>query len=154
MWTDRDYSYVEVQFRVAGSEHVTVKGIPVDAWIASYTNLTTGYWSQAGKHSVGFKEETLSYDKKLGLLLRNAYNGTYSMRTEDGWNETETFTSIIVDSNLDFSRDSLGTDRTEFIILGIGVTTVVIAILAAITYGRRKIRLSRSTSRDSLLKSG
>jgi len=146
MWTDRDYSYIEVKFRVTGSEQVMVRGIPVDAWVVSYRNLTTGYWSKAGNHSVGFKEETLSYDKKVGLLLRDAYNGTYSVRTEEGWHEIETFTSSIVDSNLDFSQDDLATNPTNLMMLGAGVAAVVIAILTVITYRRRQIRLSTPVS--------
>jgi hypothetical protein len=100
MWIDTDYRYVEVQFRVLGSDRLSLGGVVFDTWVVSYRNLTTGYWSAEGNHSTGFKEENLEYDQTRGFLLRDTCRGTYGMKTrEGGWNETETYVATAIDSN-------------------------------------------------------
>jgi hypothetical protein len=100
VWVDKDYRYVEVQFRVSGSDHLSLGGVGFDTWVVSYRNLTAGYWSAEGSHSTGFKEESLEYDQTRGLLLRDAYHGIYGMKTrEGGWNETEADAATAIDSN-------------------------------------------------------
>jgi hypothetical protein len=100
MWVDKDYRYVEVQFRVSGSDRLSLGGVGYNTWVVSYRNLTTGYWSAEGNHSTGFKEESLEYDQTRGLLLRDTYHGIYRMKTrEGGWNETEAYAATAIDSN-------------------------------------------------------
>lgn len=141
MWTDKDYSYVEAQFQVTGSEQISFRGLALDSWVVSYGNLTTGYWSSAGKHSIGFKEETLNYDKRFGLLLRASYRGSYGLRTDEGaWNETETFDADLVDSNADFSAGAPSIDRMALIVFGLGLVATGAVFLALIVRSRRRSR--------------
>ena len=143
MWVDKDYSYREVQFRVVRSERLKVGSISLVTWAVSYTNLTTGYWSKAGNHSIGTKEETLNYDKKIGLLLQGAYVGVYSLKMhEGGWNETETFFARVVGTNVDLSADIQSMNPIGFIIFGVVFAAAGVTLFVTIAYWRRKIRLS------------
>lgn len=140
MWLDKDYRYVEAQFRVSGSDRFSLGGVVFDTWVVSYRNLTTGYWSAAGNHSTGFKEETLEYDQTCGFLLRDTYHGAYGMQTrEGGWNETETFTTIIVDSNLKQLDNVRNANLAGSSIFTGAMVVLGVATLAAILY-RRRIR--------------
>jgi len=137
MWIDKDYHYAEVQFRVSASDHFSFGGVRFDTWVASYRNLTTGYWSAEGNHSTGFKEERLEYDQTLGLLLRDTYHGIYGMRTrEGGWNETEDYAATAIDSNLPLFT---GVENRSFTNGAIVAGALVAAGIAAlvIVYRRR-----------------
>jgi hypothetical protein len=132
MWMDKDYRYVEVQFRVSGSDRFSLGGSVFGTWVVSYRNLTTGYWSAEGNHSTGFKEEILEYDQTRGVLLRATYDGVYGMKTREGaWNETETFTATTIDSNLKLSGHAQNSNLTiEVGLVGAlaaaGIVTLVI----------------------------
>lgn len=139
-WTDENYAHLEVQFRVAGYERLNYSGLAVDTWVVSYRNLTAGYWSWAGKHSIGFKEETLNYDKKLGLLSRARYDGTYNLlMREDGWNETETYVANVIDSNF-IAANAKSTNLMSLTIISAALAIAGAVIMGALVYGRRKAR--------------
>jgi hypothetical protein len=143
MWTDKDYHYVEVQFRVSGTDRFSLGGVMFDTWVLSYRNLTTGYWSAEGNHSTGFKEETLEYDQTRGLLLQDTYQGIYGMKTrEGGWNETETFTAATIDSNFRLFSGAENGSLTIGVGLAGALTAAGIATLV-ILY-RRRIRTKLS----------
>jgi len=140
MWTDKDYRYVEVQFRVSGSDRFSLGGVVFDTWVVSYKNLTTGYWSAEGNHSTGYKDESLEYEQKLGLLLRHTYHGAYGMKTrEGGWNETETFTATMINSNLRLSNNAENSNLAAGVGL-VGALVVVGIITSAVILRRRKPR--------------
>jgi len=144
MWVDQDYRYVEVQFRVSGSDRLNVAGVGFDTWVVSYGNLTTGYWSAEGNHSTGFKEENLEYDKTSGLLLRDTYRGVYEMKTrEGGWNETETYAATAMDSNLPLFVGVENRSFTNGVIIAGAFVAAGIAVLV-IVY-RRKIVARRES---------
>jgi hypothetical protein len=84
MWVDKDYRYVEVQFRVSGSDRLNVGGVAFDTWVVSHRDPTTGYWTAERNYSTGFKEDSLEHDQTCGLLLRDAYHGIYGMKTREG----------------------------------------------------------------------
>jgi hypothetical protein len=137
MWTNKDYHYVEVQFRVSGSDHLSLGGVVFDAWVVSYRNLTTGYWSAEGNHSTGFKEENLEYDQTRGLLLRDTYRGIYGMKTrEGGWNETETYAATAIDSNFSLFSGVENRSFTNGVIMG-GAFVAAGIVALVIIYGRR-----------------
>jgi hypothetical protein len=139
MWMDKDHRYVEVQFRVSGSHRFSLGGVVFDTWVVSYRNLTTGYWSAAGTHSTGFKEEILEYDQTRRLLLRATYDGVYGMKTrEGGWNETETFAATTIDSNF---RLFSGVENTS-LTFGAGLAGALVAagIATLVILYRRMIR--------------
>jgi len=140
MWTDKDYHYVEVRYRISGSGRFRVGEVAFDTWIVSYRNLTTGYWSAEGNHSTGFKEETLEYDQTRGLLLQDTYHGAYGMKTRGGgWNETETFAATTIDSNLTPLSSAVNTYVTVGASL-IGALVVAAIIASLVILRRRKIR--------------
>lgn len=139
MWLDKDYRYVEAQFRVSGSDRFSLGGVVFDTWVVSYRNLTTGYWSAAGNHSTGLKEETLEYDQTRGLLLRATYDGVYGMKTrEGGWNETETLAATTIDSNFKLFS---GVENSSLTI-GVGLAGAFVAagIATLVILYRRRIR--------------
>ena len=139
MWMDKDHRYVEVQFRVSGSDRFSLEGVLFDPWVASYRDLTTGYWSAGGNHSTGFKEETLDYDQTRGLLLRATYDGVYGMKTrEGGWNETETFVATTIDSNFILFSDARNSGLTTGVSL-VGALVVAGIIALAVILHRHKI---------------
>jgi len=139
MWMDKDHRYVEVQFRVSGSDRFSLEGVLFDTWVASYRDLTTGYWSAGGNHSTGFKEETLDYDQTRGLLLRATYDGVYGMKTrEGGWNETETFVATTIDSNFILFSDARNSGLTTGVSL-VGALVVAGIIALAVILHRHKI---------------
>ena len=139
MWTDKDYHYIEVQFRVSGSDRFSLGGVTFDTWVLTYGNLTTGFWSAEGNHSTGFKEETLEYDQARGLLLRHAYHGIYGMKThEGGWEETETFAANATDSNF----GPLKSVENGSLAIGAGLVgaTAAAGIATLVILHRRRIR--------------
>jgi len=146
MWIDKNYRYVEVQFQASGSGSLEVEGLTFDTWAFSYANVTTGYWSAGGNHSTGFKEETLRYGKRYGLLLQNEYTGTYGMKTNDGgWNETETFVASIVDTNLKTPANVRSTSPAGITVLTLAIAVAVL-IIAAVVLHKRKILAALYTS--------
>lgn len=151
MWLDNDYRYVEVQFHVSTSGLVRVGGLAFDTWAVAYKNLTTGYWSAGGNHSTGFKEETLQYDKRRGLLLQAEYRGTYGLRTNDGaWNETETFIASTVSSNLEPPAEIQSSNLASAAISASILTIAVLILSASILHKRKRTRVQLIT-KDTLL---
>jgi len=145
MWTSQDYSYREVQFRVSGSDQVRVGDASVDTWVVSYGNLTTGYWSRGGNHSIGYKQETLNYDRTLGILLHAAYRGTYSFETDEyGWNETETYVSNAVVSNIPTSTEMRSSNLPDITFFVFALAAAGLITLATIMYRRKKPHSSDS----------
>jgi hypothetical protein len=143
MWVDKDYRYVEVQFRVSGSDRVSLGGVGLDTWVVSYRNLTTGYWSAEGNHSTGFKEESLEYDKTRGLLLRDTYHGIYGMKTRGGgWNETEDYAATAINSNLPLFVGVENAGFTSGVIIAGALVAAGIAALVIIY--RRIISVKRT----------
>jgi len=138
MWVDRNYGYTEVQFRVSGSKLVMAGGFAFDTWAVSYRNLTTGYWSASGNHSTGFKEETLRYDKRHGLLLQAEYRGTYGLKTYGGaWNETETCVASTISSNLEPPAEIENANLPSALIF-VSILALAALILSASVLYRRK----------------
>jgi hypothetical protein len=146
MWIDKDYRNVEVQFRVSGSDRLSLGGVVFDTWIVSYRGLTTGYWSAQGNHSIGFKEESLEYDETRGLLLRDTYRGIYGMKTrEGGWNETETYAATAIDSNFPLFGGVENRNLTNGVIMAGAFVAAGIAVLVII----HRRRFSRSEQPDT-----
>jgi hypothetical protein len=144
MWVDKDYRYVEVQFRVLGSDRLSLGGVVFDTWVVSYRNLTIGYWSAEGNHSTGFKEENLEYDQTRGLLLRDTYRGIYGMKTsEGGWNETETYAATAIDSNFPLFSGVENRSFTNGVILA--GAFVAAGIVAFVIIHRRTISAKRTS---------
>jgi hypothetical protein len=144
MWMDKGYHYVEVQFRVLGSDRFSLGGVVFDTWVVSYRNLTTGYWSAEGNHSTGFKEESLEYDQTRGVLLRDTYRGIYKMKTrEGGWNETETYAATAIDSNFRLFSGVENRSFTNGVIMGGAFVAAGIAALVIIH--RRSISAKRTS---------
>jgi len=104
-------------------------------------NLTCSDQDRAeeGNHSIGYKQETLKYDKKLGILLQDAYRGTHSFETDEyGWNETDPYISNAVDSNI---RSSAGVRSANLVGASFflsGLAAAGLITLATILYRRRK----------------
>jgi hypothetical protein len=143
MWIDEKYRYVEVQFRLSGSDRLSLGGVTFDTWVVSYRNLTTGYWSAEGNHSTGFKEESLEYDQTRGLLLRDTYHGIYGMKTrEGGWNETETYAATAVDSNFPLFYGVESRNLTNGVIIAGALAAAGAAMLVI---HRRRISAKRTS---------
>jgi len=139
MWIDENYRYVEVQFPVSGHESVYAGGFRLDAWIASYRNLTVGYWSAAGNHSTGYKQETLNYEATYGFLLHAAYDGKYAMKTDEGgWNETETFVANTIDSNLKSFGSIENANLTSITFLTAALVAIAVIIIFTVFLNKRR----------------